>query len=164
MARSSTSPPTPSSSPCRSPRLPRIDRAPGPLYTPPRRPAIRKANTYQAAFDGAMRRVFGEHRRRHTGIDIGHRQSGTQSFRDPLGSPSSSKSATWSFTPRSGISRVSAKDRSIGDIHFSLLPCAADATFYVCVPQGSYKQGRWLMVERGFEHPLYSSYVLYQRD
>ncbi|KAG9123121.1 hypothetical protein FRC07_000208 [Ceratobasidium sp. 392] len=70
--------------------------------------------------------------------------------------------AMWSFSPRSGVARISTVGRKIGDIHFSILPGDLDATFYVCVP-GAQNQLRWIEAERGFRHPLYSTHALYQR-
>ncbi|KAG9084347.1 hypothetical protein FS749_005299 [Ceratobasidium sp. UAMH 11750] len=68
----------------------------------------------------------------------------------------------WSFSPRSGIARTSTLGRKAGDIHFSLLPGTTDATFYVCVPHGQDKL-QWVVAERGSQHPLCTTYVLYQR-
>ncbi|KDN37572.1 hypothetical protein RSAG8_10089, partial [Rhizoctonia solani AG-8 WAC10335] len=96
-------------------------------------------------------------------IDIARVQSGALYYRTiPQHFNPFVGDGLWSFSPRSGVTRTSMVGRKVGDIHFSLLPETADATFYVCVCRAR-DQLQWIEVERGFLHPLYPTHVLFQR-
>ncbi|KAG8733240.1 hypothetical protein FRC10_000337 [Ceratobasidium sp. 414] len=99
----------------------------------------------------------------HRILELTRVQSGGLHFRSlPEGCNPFVSEGVWSFSPRSGITRMSTIGRKIGDIHFSILSGTLDATFYVCLP-GNHERSQWVVVERGSRHPLYPDYVLYQR-
>ncbi|KAG8712254.1 hypothetical protein FRC08_014826 [Ceratobasidium sp. 394] len=168
----------PTTPPRRSPRRP-VSHRPVPLRSPTRQPARRARSAGPAAEPPvpparaerprgpSMIDSYSFDRSTCRNIEITRLQCGALYFRtvpeqfSPFVNPFVND-AMWSFSPRNGVARTSTLGRKIGDVHFSFVPGTPEATLYVCVHRNRDRL-EWVVAERGFQHPLYPTHVLYQR-